>query len=194
MSKTKSVQEIQEAYDAGQRHFGENYIQEIISKAPELPSDIKWHFIGHIQSNKAKLLLKSVPNLFLVETVDSIKLANLLNKETRETKLNVMIQVNTSGEAEKSGVSPSECLPLVQHVLESCSQLEFCGLMTIGRYGETTPVCFESLVACREKVASAIGKSPNDIELSMGMSGDFETAIKLGSTSVRVGSLIFGNR
>ena len=103
VSKTKSVEEIQAAYAAGQRHFGENYIQELVGKAPELPQDIQWHFIGHLQSNKAKTLLSQVPNLYMIETVDTPKLANLLHKQLNgaSTKLKIMIQVNTSGEEQK---------------------------------------------------------------------------------------------
>ena len=193
VSKTKSVQEIQAAYAAGQRHFGENYIQELVSKAPELPQDIQWHFIGHLQSNKAKTLLSQVPNLFMIETVDTPKLANLLNKQLAGTsnRLKIMIQVNTSGEEQKHGIAPGECPTLAQHIVSSCPHLELCGLMTIGRLGETAPECFECLLQCRETL---IAQGISIPEMSMGMSGDFETAISLGSTNVRVGSTIFGAR
>lgn len=91
-----------EAYSAGQRHFGENYVQELLEKAPEMPRDVHWHFIGHLQSNKAKALVQAVPNLYSVETVDSEKIANHLNRACegarRDEKLKVMVQLNTSGE------------------------------------------------------------------------------------------------
>ncbi|KAI9907756.1 hypothetical protein PsorP6_016383 [Peronosclerospora sorghi] len=197
VSKTKPPEALQEAYDVGQRHFGENYIQELVQKAPGLPADIKWHYIGHVQSNKAKVLVRDVPNLFLVETVDSVKIANALNKasgEFRTEKLNVMVQVNTSGEAQKSGIEAHDSVALVRHILTSCEHLKFTGFMTIGRYGDTTSECFDRLVACRQRVAETIDVTETDLDLSMGMSSDFELAISCGSTYVRIGSTIFGAR
>ncbi|KAG1702438.1 hypothetical protein DVH05_009388 [Phytophthora capsici] len=197
VSKTKPLEDLQEAYEADQRHFGENYIQELVQKAPLLPTDVKWHYIGHVQSNKAKTLVRDVPNLFVVETVDSIKIANALNKasgEFRTEKLNVMVQVNTSEEEQKSGIDTGGSVELARHIVTSCEHLNLTGLMTIGRYGDTTSECFDRLVACRKSVAEAIGMTETDLDLSMGMSGDFELAISCGSTHVRVGSTIFGVR
>ncbi|KAL3669781.1 hypothetical protein V7S43_005160 [Phytophthora oleae] len=197
VSKTKPLEDLQEAYEADQRHFGENYIQELVQKAPLMPADVKWHYIGHVQSNKAKPLVRDVPNLFVVETVDSIKIANALNKasgEFRTEKLNVLVQVNTSEEDQKSGIDTDGSVELARHIVASCEHLNLTGLMTIGRYGDTTSECFDRLVACRKLVAEAIGKAETDLDLSMGMSGDFELAISCGSTHVRVGSTIFGVR
>ncbi|KAL4163643.1 hypothetical protein KRP22_005071 [Phytophthora ramorum] len=197
VSKTKPIEDLQEAYEADQRHFGENYIQELVQKAPLLPADVKWHYIGHVQSNKAKPLVRDVPNLFVVETVDSIKIANALNKasgEFRSEKLNVMVQVNTSEEEQKSGSDADSSVELARHIVTACEHLSLTGLMTIGRYGDTTSECFDRLVACRKTVAEAIGKAEADLALSMGMSGDYELAISCGSTHVRVGSTIFGVR
>ncbi|RQM17998.1 hypothetical protein DD237_001333 [Peronospora effusa] len=197
VSKTKPLEDLKEAYDADQRHFGENYIQELVQKTPLLPEDIKWHYIGHVQSNKAKVLVRDVPNLFMVETVDSVKIANALNKasgEFRTTKLHVMVQVNTSGEEQKSGIYPDGSIELARHIETSCEHLKLTGLMTIGRYGDTTSECFDRLVTCRKQVAEAMGMTETDLALSMGMSGDFELAISCGSTYVRVGSTIFGAR
>lgn len=221
VSKTKPEEDLQAAYDQEQRHFGENYvrggpfplvlsvfpsrltgscprptiqIQEIVTKAPSLPADIKWHFIGHVQSNKAKTLVRDVPNLFVVETVDSIKIANALNKasgEFRADKLNVMVQVNTSEEEQKSGISPDGSLELAQHIVSSCEHLRLTGLMTIGRYGDTTSECFDRLVACRKCIAEALGVPETELGLSMGMSGDFELAVR-GPVVVR--ALIWGRR
>ncbi|RLN10110.1 hypothetical protein BBO99_00002989 [Phytophthora kernoviae] len=197
VSKTKPVEDLREAYDADQRHFGENYIQELVQKSPVMPADIKWHYIGHVQSNKAKPLVRDVPNLFVVETVDSIKIANALNKasgEFRSEKLNVMVQVNTSDEEQKAGIDTNGSIELARHIVSSCEHLNLTGLMTIGRYGDTTSECFDRLVACRKCVAEALGTAEADLDLSMGMSGDFELAIACGSTHVRVGSTIFGAR
>lgn len=207
VSKTKPVEDLQAAYANEQRHFGENYvrlslplslwlalrpstncvyvdpqIQELVEKAPQFPADVKWHYIGHVQSNKAKGLVRDVPNLFVVETVDSVKIANALNKasgEFRDAKLNVMVQVNTSEEEQKSGGTIQESVELAQHIVTSCEHLQLIGLMTIGRYGDTTSECFDRLVACRKQVALALKKDEKELELSMGMSGDYELAVHL---------------
>ncbi len=138
VSKTKPAEIVREAYDAGLRDFGENYVQELIDKAPALPSDAQWRFIGHLQSNKAKALVQAVPNLAAVETVDSEKLASKLDAAVGgagRPPLPVLIQVNTSGEETKYGVEPQECLPLARHIVDNCPNLVFRGLMTIGMKG-----------------------------------------------------------
>lgn len=206
VSKTKPVEFLQTAYDHGQRYFGENYAQELMTKANELPDDVRWHFIGPLQSNKAAPLVKSVGlnKLACIETVSTIKLAEKLNRavetlneenvdEEKKKKMGIYIQVNTSGEESKSGVSPgSDVTKLVTKISEECPWLSIDGLMTIGAPGDDS--CFDTLRLCRDEVASVLDRDPNTLELSMGMSGDFETAIKKGATSIRVGSTIFGDR
>ncbi|GAB2231600.1 hypothetical protein Drorol1_Dr00010609 [Drosera rotundifolia] len=198
VSKTKPVAVVRQVYDAGHRIFGENYVQELIEKAPQLPDDIEWHFIGNLQSNKVKPLLSGVPNLAMVESVDDEKIANHLDRVAGtlgRKPLKVLVQVNTSGEISKSGVEPSGCVTLAKHVTTSCPNLEFSGLMTIRMLDYTsTPENFKSLVNCRADVCKALGISEEQCELSMGMSADFEQAIELGSTIVRVGTTIFGAR
>lgn len=199
VSKTKPVEAVQEAYDAGHRTFGENYVQELLDKAPQLPKDIKWHFIGHLQSNKVKALVEGVPNLSMVETVDSAKLADRLDRAVagagRQEPLSVAVQVNTSGEESKHGAEPADVVALAAHVARSCPHLRLAGLMTIGMPDYSSrPENFECLEKCRDEVAAELGLNPGDLELSMGMSGDFEAAIAMGSTNVRVGSTIFGAR
>ncbi|KAK6133283.1 hypothetical protein DH2020_032946 [Rehmannia glutinosa] len=198
VSKTKPVPLLREVYDAGHRCFGENYVQEIVEKAPQLPEDIEWHFIGNLQSNKVKPLLSGVPNLAMVQTVDDEKIANNLNRaigNIGRKPLKVMVQVNTSGEESKYGVEPGGCVELAKHVSLNCPNLEFCGLMTIGMPDYTsTPENFKTLANCRTEVCKALGISEEQCELSMGMSGDFELAIEMGSTNVRIGSTIFGAR
>ncbi|KAI9123848.1 hypothetical protein K1719_005458 [Acacia pycnantha] len=197
VSKTKPVSVLREVYDAGHRCFGENYVQELVEKAPQLPDDIEWHFIGNLQSNKVKPLLAGVPNLGYVETVDDEKIANHLDRAVANIgrkPLKVFVQVNTSGETSKSGVEPAGCIDLVKHV-RSCPNLEFCGLMTIGMPDYTsTPENLKALSDCRSEVCKELGISEEQCELSMGMSSDFELAIEMGSTNVRVGSTIFGAR
>ncbi|KAL1530296.1 hypothetical protein AB1Y20_001207 [Prymnesium parvum] len=200
VSKTKPTPLLQAAYDAGQRDFGENYVQEVVEKAPALPPDVRWHFIGHLQTNKVKDLV-AVPNLFCVHTVDSLKLANELQKRTAALRpdrpLEVMVQVNTSAEESKSGCAPTECLALCSELVASCPLLSLRGLMCIGKYSSAEGVAdedFACLVACRQQVAAMLKLDPSTLALSMGMSHDFEVATRAGSTHVRVGSTIFGAR
>ncbi|KAL5729898.1 hypothetical protein ACHQM5_002787 [Ranunculus cassubicifolius] len=194
----KPVSLISELYEAGHRCFGENYVQEIAEKAPLLPGDIGWHFIGHLQTNKVKTLLTTVPNLAMVESVDNIKIANRLDSivaSTGRKPLRVLVQVNTSGEESKYGVEPSRCVDLAKHVKLDCPNLVFSGLMTIGMLDYTsTPENFKTLSRCRTEVCQALEIEEEQCELSMGMSADFELAIEMGSTNVRVGSTIFGAR
>jgi hypothetical protein len=130
----------------------------------------------------------------VVETVGSSKVADKLNNAMNdfEGKLDIFVQVNTSGEEAKSGVSPEEAIELCKHVTEQCDRLNLLGLMTIGAIGDAS--CFEQLSKCRESVAAALNVDAASLELSMGMSDDFEESIKCGSTNVRVGSTIFGAR
>lgn len=207
VSKIKPVELIVEAYNAGQRHFGENYVNELSDKASdplilEKCKDIKWHFIGHLQTNKINKLLGS-PGLFMVETVDSEKLADNLNKQwlkyrKEKERLRVMVQVNTSGEQAKSGLEPLETTKAVEHILENCPNLDFQGLMTIGQYDyditKGPNPDYLCLIKCRQEVCEKLNLDIKDVELSMGMSSDFAHAIELGATTVRVGSTIFGAR
>jgi len=210
VSKTKPLSYIKDAYyESGQKVFGENYAQELEEKAKEMgedenyQNDIQWHFIGGLQSNKAAKLVKNVVpyGKLVVETVNSEKVANKLDNamannfpgnDGEELLLDVFVQVNTSGEESKSGVSVDESIDLCKHVVQNCKRLNLKGVMTIGAPGDVD--CLESLGKCRELVADALSLDPSGIELSMGMSGDFETAIAKGSTNIRVGSTIFGQR
>ncbi|PON41201.1 Proline synthase co-transcribed protein [Parasponia andersonii] len=198
VSKTKPVSLIRQVYDAGHRCFGENYVQEILEKAPQLPEDIEWHFVGHLQSNKVKSLLAGVPNISVVEGVHNEKVANHLDNAVSSlgrNPLKVLVQVNTSGEASKSGVDPFGVVELAKHVKLNCPNLLFSGLMTIGMPDYTsTPENFWILSNCKIEVCKALGLTKEQCELSMGMSGDFEQAIEMGSTNVRIGSTIFGPR
>ncbi|KAF2234353.1 hypothetical protein EV356DRAFT_485367 [Viridothelium virens] len=219
-------------------HFGENYAQELTEKASLLPHTINWHFIGALQSNKCKSLAQSIPNLYCVSSVDTIKKASLLNEGRRllssqktadqqphttdekqqanqppsstngaeestaeDAKLRILVQVNTSGEDSKSGVAPRDAANLIREIRASCPYLRVRGLMTIGaiaRSQATTPETEnEDFVALREvqdTVVRELGLEAKELELSMGMSGDFEGAIALGSDEVRVGTTIFGER
>ncbi|MCJ1251256.1 hypothetical protein MMC30_008487 [Trapelia coarctata] len=202
-------------------HFGENYAQELATKAAVLPRSIKWHFIGALQSNKCKSLAE-IPNLWAVESVDSVKKADLLERGRREwvergkgegegeekmngedALLRVFVQVNTSGEDSKSGVQPGgQVVELCRHIRQNCPHLRLQGLMTIGAIArsvssqaegaEAENEDFSCLRKERDRVQEILGGE--SLELSMGMSGDFESAIRAGSDEVRVGSGIFGER
>lgn len=200
VSKTKPLELLKEAYEGSQRVFGENYAQELVEKAAQMPKDVEWHFIGGLQSNKANMLVKAVVPVsakLTVETVSSMKLANKLNSAMvsleeipADRKLNIFVQVNTSGEDSKSGCEPNEVKALCKDILANCDRLELQGLMTIGAPGDLG--CFDTLIECRDKAVAELGIEK--LELSMGMSGDFEAAIERGATNVRVGSTIFGAR
>ena len=210
VSKTQPIEALLAAYDHGsQRVFGENYVQELVDKVQhfqiKLGNDqdaITWHFIGALQSNKVNLLVSAFADIsqLVVETVSSEKLANKLNtaaeQNANETsnKLKVFIQVNTSGETSKSGIGADHAsiIDLCRHVSQNCPHLELQGLMTIGAPGDDS--AFDNLRSCRDAVEQELSLESGSLELSMGMSGDFETAIAKGSTNVRVGSTIFGAR
>ena len=194
VSKLKPVSDIAAAYDAGQRRFGENYTSELVEKCVQLPSDIKWHFIGHLQSNKVNKLISSCQNLDMIETVDSEKLAskieNAMKTSRPSDRLRVLIEVKTSSEETKSGISVSDVPILVSHIMKSCPHLHFSGLMTIA--DPTDPArSFQELVNTKKTLES---QGITVETMSMGMSGDYELAIRHGSTQVRIGSSIFGSR
>lgn len=204
VTKTKPVEYIVAAYEHGQRHFGENYVQELVEKSndPKIKNltDIKWHFIGNLQRNKCNQLA-SVPNLHIVETVNSERLATHLNNcwgKLNKPPLKVMVQLNTSQEQSKSGCPLDEYERIVGHVIHSCQHLEFSGLMTIGEfnydYSQGPNPDFTCLVKSRKDIYEKFNLTVDEVELSMGMSADFEQAIAVGSNNVRVGSTIFGAR
>ncbi len=194
VSKTKSAEAIKSAYEAGQRDFGENKVQELAQKAQLLCEEcpnINWHFIGSLQSNKINSLLK-VPNLVSIHSIDSIKLLNKLLSKKTDKKIGVFLQVNTSGEDEKSGFEDFEQLSVAAMSIKSES-FYFQGLMTIGKirtdeFESDAKACFLRLNEYKERLNS------DDLELSMGMSSDFKIAIECGSNWVRIGSGIFGLR
>ncbi|KAJ5631621.1 uncharacterized protein N7484_011721 [Penicillium longicatenatum] len=203
---------------ASQLHFGENYIQELLEKSRLLPNSIKWHFIGGLQSNKCVMLARDVRGLWAVESVDTEKKATLLDKGWGERKpentnadaadphgdkLRIYVQVNTSGEENKAGIEPTAAPALARFIKEKCPRLKLHGVMTIGaiaRSKETTPENenedFVCLRETRDRIVTDLGLtgSEAELELSMGMSSDFEGAIALGSDQVRVGTTIFGDR
>lgn len=195
VSKTKPVSLLQEAYDAGARCFGENKVQEIMDKYPQLPSDIQWHMIGHLQRNKVKYI---VDKTALIHSVDSLRLAQTIEEEAAKHNIRVpiLIEVNVAEEETKFGLKTEEVLPLVQAV-SAFSHVEIRGLMTIAPYvndPEDNRGVFRELKKLSVDIAA---KNINNVTmsvLSMGMTGDYEVAVQEGATMVRVGTGIFGER
>jgi pyridoxal phosphate enzyme (YggS family) len=204
VSKAQPAEALLEAYAAGHRDFAENYVQELCDKVTEMPPDCRWHFVGGLQSNKAKDLVRRCgPLLAVIETVDSANLADKIDYavaslpeafvRARRKPLEVMIQVNTSPwEGTKHGVLAADVPALADHIRTRCPNVTLGGLMTIG--APNTPRCFTALCKCRDALATHLKVRPDTLRLSMGMSNDFEQAIAAGSDSVRVGSSIFGGR
>jgi pyridoxal phosphate enzyme (YggS family) len=192
VSKGHGAEAIREAYVAGHRRFGENYAQEFAAKVASLSDcrDIEWHFIGHIQSNKVKIV---APRAHVVHTIDSTSLAHDIGRRVARERgsLRVLVEVNVAGEPQKHGVSPSE-LRDVMAAIDVEPALLLCGLMTVPPADnlEKSRAAFETLGSLR----SIHGGSSRLPELSMGMSQDFELAVASGATIVRVGSAIFGPR
>lgn len=188
VSKTKTAAQVLEAYQAGCRDFGENYVQELVEKAPALPSDIRWHFIGHLQSNKAK---KVLPHVSLLHTLDSVKLAKILQESAKNT--GALLQVNIGREPQKAGVMPEDVIPLLQELAKISFWVS--GLMCIPPVlddPEGSRPHFAHLQKLQKQAQDALGRPLP--ELSMGMTGDAEVAIQEGATMVRIGTAIFGER
>lgn len=194
VTKTWGADVVRQAIDAGQRVFGENYIQEAKEKIDDIGhNEISWHFIGHLQSNKAKI---AASRFDVIETVDSLKLAGELDRCARidNRKLNVLIQINVGGELQKSGFDPVEFKSLILDInmLES---LQVTGLMTMPPFlpPEEVRPYFIQLRQLRDELNAEMPEL-NLTELSMGLSDDYEVAVEEGATIVRVGTAIFGER
>ncbi len=198
VSKTHPAEAIQEAYDAGQRCFGENKVQELIAKAPLLPQDIEWHLIGHLQTNKVRSVL---PYVSLIQSVDSLKLVATIDNESAKLALStrILLQVHIAQEETKFGFSPEELRPLIEkNAFTSYKHVQIYGLMGMASLSEDEAQIrreFDSLKALFDEIRAKnlLPVSPFQI-LSMGMSGDYPIAVEAGSTLVRVGSSIFGAR
>ena len=195
VSKTKPIEMLQEAYDLGVRVFGENKVQEITAKYDALPDDIHWHMIGHLQTNKVKYIIDKVD---LIHSVDSVKLAETIEKEAAKHNLtaNILIEVNVAGELNKFGFKPEEVEAFVR-AISGFSGIRVRGLMTSAPYVENPEdnrCYFRQLKQlCVDINAKNIDNINMDV-LSMGMTGDYQVAVQEGSTMVRVGTGIFGER
>ena len=188
VSKTKSNDEIMKAYELGIRNFGENYVQELVGKMDSLPSDIKWHMIGHLQTNKVKDIVKR--NIYLIESVDSIKLAKEINKEAIKNKriVNILIEVNIARDVNKTGCMIEDLDNLISSIKE-LPNIKLCGLMAIAPHTEDTDEIKKAFIEMKDL------KNKYNLELvSMGMSSDYKIALEVGTDIVRIGTKIFGER
>lgn len=194
VSKTKPVEMIIESYNIGQRDFGENKVQELISKKESLPSDIRWHFIGKLQTNKVKYL---VNNVYLIHSLSSIKLLEKIESEFRKNELtaNVLIQINIGREESKSGILEEELDDMIAAV-ENCNHVMVKGIMSIIPKGneEENREYFKRTKKIFDKLKKNEYKNISMEVLSMGMTNDYKIAIQEGASLVRIGSGIFGLR
>lgn len=195
VSKTKPKEVLQEAYDLGVRVFGENKVQELTEKYDALPEDIHWHMIGHLQTNKVKYIIDKVD---LIHSVDSVRLAEAIEKEAakRERTVNILVEVNVAEEESKFGIRMEEVIPFLEKIAVY-SHIHVCGLMTIAPFvenpEENRPI-FKNLHKLSVDIAHKNIDNVNVNILSMGMTNDYEVAIEEGATMVRVGTGIFGAR
>ncbi|WP_288788662.1 YggS family pyridoxal phosphate-dependent enzyme [Elizabethkingia miricola] len=193
VSKTHPAEAIQEVYNLGQRVFGENKVQEMVAKQPILPNDIQWHLIGHLQSNKVKYVAEFVDT---IESVDSEKLLEEINKQAAKhnRKIKVLLQVKIAEEDSKTGMEVSETKELFLKYLQGhFENIEITGLMGIGTFTDDTEQTKREFLFLK-RLFDQLSIQKKLETLSMGMSGDYQLAIECGSTSVRIGSSIFGAR
>jgi len=198
ISKTKTEEEVMEAYHAGQRIFGENKVQELTEKYELLPKDIEWHMVGHLQSNKVKLI---APFISLIHSVDSWKLLKEINKQSHRNNRQAacLLQVHIADEETKYGLSKEELFSLLQE--EHLSELTFVritGLMGMATYTDDTEKVrdeFRFLKSLFHEISDTVDHPVVEMkELSMGMTGDYKIALEEGSTLVRIGTAVFGER
>lgn len=200
VSKTKSAAAIQELYDLGQRDFGENYVQELVQKQQELPVDIRWHFIGHLQSNKVKMI---APFVHLIHAVDSFKLLQEIAKQAakNERTIDVLLQLHVADEDTKFGMDENElmyCLEQYAAQLRELQHVRIRGLMGMASFTEDITQVRQELHRIRNAFVQMkqtfFTSLPHFDTCSMGMSSDYKIAVEEGSTMVRIGSMLFGSR
>jgi len=199
VSKIQSVEDIYALYQEGQRDFGENYVQELVDKATQLPIDIRWHFIGHLQSNKVKFI---APLVYLIHGVDSLKLLNEINKQaTKENKIiRCLLQVHVAQEESKFGLNEDELVNVLAEVKQkpaNYANIFIAGIMGMASFSDNEEQVrgeFKFLKYLFDKYKDIVTPNCEFTTLSMGMSGDYKLAIEEGSTMVRIGSLLFGAR
>ncbi len=195
VSKTKPLSMLQEAYHEGVRDFGENKVQEMLEKMAVMPSDVRWHFIGHLQRNKVKYI---VGRVYLIHSVDSLRLAEEISREAvkKKTEVNILVEVNVAQEESKFGVSVKEAPELVEGIA-MLPAIHVQGLMTIAPYTQDPGSNRQYFKKLKQLSVDIIRKNIDNVTmnvLSMGMTGDYMVAIEEGASCVRVGTGIFGER
>lgn len=195
VSKTKPIEMLTEAYECGCRHFGENKVQELTEKYEVMPKDIKWHMIGHLQRNKVKYIVDKV---YLIHSVDSVKLAEEISKEAQKKKVtvSVLIEVNAAGEESKFGIRPEEAEEVIRQIAP-LPGVAIKGLMTIAPYVDNPEDNRQYFAQLKQLSVDISKKNIDNVSmsvLSMGMTGDYAVAIEEGATFIRVGTGIFGER
>ncbi len=194
VSKTKPITDLSEAYDAGQRIFGENKIQEMTQKWEALPKDIEWHMIGHVQTNKVKYM---APYVHTIHAVDSLKLLKEINKQAlkHDRIIHCFLQIKIAQEDSKFGMHSSEATTLINsEAVQALSNIRITGVMGMATFTEDTAQIQSEFDTLRQFFITLSEQHPSITELSIGMSGDYKIAIATGSTMVRIGSSIFGAR
>lgn len=198
VSKTRPVEDIIEAYSTGHRIFGENRVQELLLKKDLLPGDIEWHMIGHLQSNKVKYI---VPFISMIHSVDTFKLLEVINAESFKInrKINCLLQFHIASEETKFGFNTEEVKEMISSPeFSRIKSVRLCGVMGMATFTDNESQIrneFRYLVACFKELKSRFFENDDFFrEISMGMSGDYKIAIEEGSTIIRVGSIIFGDR
>ena len=196
VSKFQPVEAIREAYAAGERHFGESRVQELKSKVAQLPADIHWHFIGHLQTNKVRDLLKLRP--YLIQSVDSEHLLQTINDEAAKQGIiqDVLLEVHTAKEDTKTGLTAESVMVILDHSRSFMHSIRIRGLMTMSTNTDDENEirrCFNLAKSLNDQINRQIVNRPF-VNLSIGMSDDYKIAIECGSTMVRIGSSIFGER
>ena len=194
ISKTKSVDEILEAYNQGQRIFGENKIQEMTEKYNLLPKDIKWHMVGHVQRNKIKYM---APYVDLIHGIDSFKSLKTINKEGEKNNriIKCLLQLKISSESTKFGLEIDEIEKIINSKdYKELTHTKICGIMAMASFTEDKNIIKDEFISANKLYNQIKGNDDNFEILSMGMSNDYELAIESGSNMVRIGSSIFGSR
>lgn len=206
VSKFHTAETIMQAYDAGERDFGESRVQELLLKQQALPTDIRWHFIGHLQTNKVRQI---VPFVHMIHSVDSVRLLEVINREAEKIgrRVKVLLEVHVAKEETKSGFMPEEILSIANSLIASSPNslypwVEICGIMGMATNTDNQTEwrrCFREIKSIANTLSPIVQRVSHSLQsehpiISMGMSDDYLVAIEEGSTMVRIGSSIFGNR
>ena len=189
VSKKRSVESIQVIYNLGQRIFGENYPQELLTKSESLPKDIEWHLIGHLQTNKVKKLLEQIPNI-VIESVDRVDVVKKISQYADvKNRTKVYLEINISGEESKTGCPIKDIYDVIDEIMKNKDKIELVGIMSLGKIGDKKE--FEKMVEIKNEICEKYSLDKNKFIASFGTSQDFNEAILSGTDEVRIGHQIF---